>query len=155
MVVSNYRIETSSSEFFTCFLFSTAQLISRHRPRCPIITVTRHAVIARQLHLFRACHPIFYGGECVCTMCFFLSVPLNDLADLPELPAHWLEGKYCQKIPPFSFSNTWARILNLRLSTYLAPMATPVVVVFCEGEYAEARRAVLDWWLVVVAAWIP
>ncbi|VDO14669.1 unnamed protein product [Rodentolepis nana] len=39
----------------------TAQLIARHRPRCPIIAVTRHAIIARQLHLFRACHPIFYG----------------------------------------------------------------------------------------------
>ncbi|VDL86977.1 unnamed protein product [Schistocephalus solidus] len=35
--------------------------MSRHHPRCPIICVTRTAVAARQLHLYRVYHPIFYG----------------------------------------------------------------------------------------------
>ncbi|KAL1687342.1 pyruvate kinase [Schizophyllum commune] len=38
----------------------TARLISKYRPRVPIITVTRSEQTARQLHLHRGCYPVFY-----------------------------------------------------------------------------------------------
>ncbi|KAL1748525.1 pyruvate kinase [Schizophyllum fasciatum] len=38
----------------------TARLISKYRPRVPIITVTRSDQTARQLHLHRGCYPVFY-----------------------------------------------------------------------------------------------
>ncbi|OON16035.1 pyruvate kinase, alpha/beta domain protein, partial [Opisthorchis viverrini] len=41
----------------------SSQLISRHRPRCPIFSVTRHALTARQANLFRGVHPLYYGGK--------------------------------------------------------------------------------------------
>ncbi|EUB60816.1 Pyruvate kinase isozymes R/L [Echinococcus granulosus] len=70
----------------------TAQLISRHRPRCPIIAVTRHAVVARQLHLYRACHPIFYG-DAPTTLSFRWSKVVAKLAigevDIPRDGSCW------------------------------------------------------------------
>ncbi|CAG8574906.1 1243_t:CDS:10 [Acaulospora morrowiae] len=39
---------------------NTARLISKYRPRCPIITVTRVAQTARQIHLYRGCYPFVY-----------------------------------------------------------------------------------------------
>lgn len=38
----------------------TARLISKYRPRVPIITVTRSEQTARQLHLHRGCYPAYY-----------------------------------------------------------------------------------------------
>nr|CAG8496581.1 3911_t:CDS:10 [Entrophospora candida] len=39
---------------------NTARYISKYRPRCPIITVTRDEKTARQLHLSRGCYPFIY-----------------------------------------------------------------------------------------------
>ncbi|KAG9304079.1 hypothetical protein G9A89_005989 [Geosiphon pyriformis] len=39
---------------------NTARLVSKYRPRCPIITVTRNAQTARQIHLYRGCYPFIY-----------------------------------------------------------------------------------------------
>jgi pyruvate kinase len=39
---------------------NTARLISKYRPTCPIITVTRSEQTARQMHLHRACYPFYY-----------------------------------------------------------------------------------------------
>ncbi|PFH50775.1 hypothetical protein AMATHDRAFT_80624 [Amanita thiersii Skay4041] len=39
---------------------STARLISKYRPRVPIITVTRNEQTARQIHLHRGCYPFWY-----------------------------------------------------------------------------------------------
>lgn len=38
----------------------TAEVVSRFRPRCPIIVVTRDALVARQMHLYRGCFPLIY-----------------------------------------------------------------------------------------------
>jgi len=38
----------------------SAHLISKYRPRCPIIAVTRNAQVARQCHLYRGLLPIHY-----------------------------------------------------------------------------------------------
>ncbi|RIB22456.1 pyruvate kinase, partial [Gigaspora rosea] len=39
---------------------STARFISKYKPRCPIVTVTRNARTARQIHLYRGCYPFIY-----------------------------------------------------------------------------------------------
>ncbi|CAG8731108.1 6108_t:CDS:2, partial [Cetraspora pellucida] len=39
---------------------NTARFISKYKPRCPIVTVTRNAQTARQIHLYRGCYPFIY-----------------------------------------------------------------------------------------------
>ena len=39
---------------------NSARLISKYRPRVPIIAVTRNAMVARQIHLHRGCYPLCY-----------------------------------------------------------------------------------------------
>jgi len=43
----------------------SAHLISKYRPRCPIVAVTRHAQVARQGHLYRGIIPMHYAGPVV------------------------------------------------------------------------------------------
>lgn len=38
----------------------SAHLISRYRPRAPILSVTRNAQTARQAHLYRGIFPVLY-----------------------------------------------------------------------------------------------
>ncbi|KAL1140174.1 hypothetical protein AAG570_000106 [Ranatra chinensis] len=38
----------------------SAHLISKYRPRCPIIAVTRYPQVARQAHLYRGIMPLYY-----------------------------------------------------------------------------------------------
>ncbi|KAJ4002420.1 pyruvate kinase [Lentinula boryana] len=40
---------------------NTARLISKYRPKVPIITVTRNEQTARQIHLHRGCYPFWYS----------------------------------------------------------------------------------------------
>ena len=41
----------------------SAHLISKYRPKCPIIAVTRYEQVARQCHIYRAILPLCYTGE--------------------------------------------------------------------------------------------
>merc|ERR1711915_547980 len=41
----------------------SAHLISKYRPRCPIISVTRFPMVARQSHLYRGIVPIHYTAD--------------------------------------------------------------------------------------------
>ncbi|KAG0296520.1 Pyruvate kinase, partial [Dissophora globulifera] len=41
----------------------TARLLSKYRPKCPIIVLTRNEATARQVHLHRGCYPYFYEHE--------------------------------------------------------------------------------------------
>lgn len=41
----------------------SAHLISKYKPRCPIIAVTRYPQTARQCHLYRGILPLSYNGE--------------------------------------------------------------------------------------------
>lgn len=39
---------------------NTARLLSKYRPECPIIVITRNPQTARQVHLYRGCFPFHY-----------------------------------------------------------------------------------------------
>ena len=41
----------------------TAHLVSKYRPRCPIISVSRIAQTTRQAHLYRGILPYYYNQE--------------------------------------------------------------------------------------------
>jgi len=38
-------------------------MVSKYRPRCPIITVTRSPSVCRQSHLYRGCYPLLYESN--------------------------------------------------------------------------------------------
>lgn len=40
----------------------SAHIVAKYRPRCPILAVTRYALIARQMHMWRGIIPIIYEG---------------------------------------------------------------------------------------------
>jgi len=41
----------------------SAHLISKYRPRCPVMCVTRFAQVSRQAHLFRGVIPVYYTAD--------------------------------------------------------------------------------------------
>ena len=42
---------------------NTAHLMSKYRPRCPIVSVVNDKQVARQVHLWRGCFPYLFPGE--------------------------------------------------------------------------------------------
>ena len=41
----------------------TAHLMSKYRPRCPIVTILNDKQVARQVHLWRGCFPYLFEGD--------------------------------------------------------------------------------------------
>ncbi|GAA5963485.1 hypothetical protein JCM21900_006484 [Sporobolomyces salmonicolor] len=41
---------------------NTARLVSKYKPPCPIITITRNEQTSRQIHLHRGCYPMHYDA---------------------------------------------------------------------------------------------
>ena len=39
---------------------ATSHIVSKYKPHCPILTVTRYPQVARQLQVFRGCIPLYY-----------------------------------------------------------------------------------------------
>ena len=52
-----------NSCYFFYQKFSSAELLSRFRPRSPIIAVTRDPRVGKQLHLYRGVFPLIYVKE--------------------------------------------------------------------------------------------
>merc|ERR1711862_95302 len=42
---------------------STAHIVSKYKPHCPILTVTRFPQVARQAQILRGCIPLYYEKE--------------------------------------------------------------------------------------------
>ena len=43
---------------------TTARMLAKYRPNCPIVSVTRFPQVARQLQLHRGVIPLLYKGMC-------------------------------------------------------------------------------------------
>lgn len=42
---------------------TTSHLVSKYKPHCPILSVTRFPQVARQMQIYRGCIPLFYEKE--------------------------------------------------------------------------------------------
>lgn len=70
----------------------SAHLVSKYKPKCPIIAVTRFPQTARQCHLYRGILPLSYEGErnsmnILLLSCDCLVYPLNNLLTLNLISA--------------------------------------------------------------------
>jgi len=61
-VEASYRTKASAIVVLTSS-GNTAKLVSKFRPTCPIVAVSRNAQVGRQLHLHRAVMPLHFTGE--------------------------------------------------------------------------------------------
>merc|ERR1719410_763299 len=58
-VMASYRSKAAAIIVLTTS-GATAHLVSKYKPHCPILTVTRYAQVARQAQVFRGCIPLHY-----------------------------------------------------------------------------------------------
>merc|ERR1711990_1345514 len=58
-VMASYKSKASAIIVLTTS-GATSHLVSKYKPHCPILTVTRFDQVARQLQLYRGCIPLFY-----------------------------------------------------------------------------------------------
>lgn len=100
----------------------SAHLVSKYRPRCPIIAVTRFAQVARQCHLYRGILPIQYEGKP--KIIVFMNVTLNCGFVETMQVENWTIGlKMCRREFSLEFctprSEEWSKPV-IQLSSWLA-----------------------------------
>ena len=61
-VMASYKCKASAIVVLTTS-GATAHIVSKYKPHCPILTVTRFAQVARQAQILRGCIPLFYEKE--------------------------------------------------------------------------------------------
>merc|ERR1711994_324043 len=58
-VLASYKSQASAIVVLTTS-GATSHMVSKYKPQCPILTVTRFDQVARQLQLYRGCIPLLY-----------------------------------------------------------------------------------------------
>ena len=61
-VMASYKSKASAIIVLTTS-GATSHLVSKYKPHCPILTVTRFPQVARQAQILRGCIPLYYEKE--------------------------------------------------------------------------------------------
>merc|ERR1712106_919477 len=61
-VLASYKCKAAAIVVLTT-TGKTSHLVSKYKPHCPILSVTRFDQVARQMQLFRGCIPLYYSKE--------------------------------------------------------------------------------------------
>merc|ERR1719367_2468923 len=61
-VLASYKCKAAAIVVLTTS-GATAHTVSKYKPHCPILSVTRYAQVARQAQILRGCIPLFYEKE--------------------------------------------------------------------------------------------
>merc|ERR1712033_126025 len=61
-VLASYKCKASAIVVLTTS-GTTSHIVSKYKPQCPILSVTRFDQVARQMQIYRGCVPLFYSKE--------------------------------------------------------------------------------------------
>merc|ERR1712012_1346993 len=61
-VLASYKCKAAAIVVLTTS-GSTSHIVSKYKPHCPILSVTRYGQVARQMQIFRGCIPLLYEKE--------------------------------------------------------------------------------------------
>merc|ERR1712142_910846 len=61
-VLASYKCKASAIVVLTTS-GTTSHIVSKYKPHCPILSVTRYGQVARQMQIFRGCIPLLYEKE--------------------------------------------------------------------------------------------
>ncbi|CAD0197273.1 unnamed protein product [Chrysodeixis includens] len=124
----------------------SAHLLSKYRPRCPIIAVTRHAQTARQAHLYRGVLPMVYqeaaasdwlkdvDNRVQCGLKFGRSRNFIKTGDHVVVVTGWKQGS--------GFTNTMRVMLGRAQVSFMKTPYAPVIYMY-KGMYLEIIQLVL------------
>lgn len=80
----------------------SAHLLSRYRPRAPIIAVTRNAQTARQAHLYRGIFPVLYTTPAHDVWAEDVDLRVNFAMDIGKYK--WLSFAHGPNVKPFKYA---------------------------------------------------